>query len=89
MERHLRNLLSKASETDSVAEMLESAINETLTDTELQGDDRKQLIEEFDRFREVIHGFKFALSRPYFTNLEKKQAGSGGLAVHHGQSNDL
>ena len=79
MERHLRTALAKSAEDDSVATLIESAINETLTDSGLEGDAQQQLIQEFASFREVMHGFQFALSRPYFSLHEKDQPGSGGL----------
>ena len=39
----------------------------------------EQLTAEFKDFQEELGTFQFALSRPYFTNPEKKQAGNGGL----------
>ncbi len=77
MERHLKTELAAASETDSVAGMVEGAIEQTVTDA--GADIRDALSEEFDDFRTELNGFDFALSRPYFTLPEKKQAGSGGL----------
>jgi len=77
LERNLRGLFNDAQETDSVAGMLEDAIEKTIQQAEPS--DRDQLRKEFDLFREELGGFQFALSRPYFTLPEKKQAGSGGL----------
>ncbi len=88
VERNLRGLFSQAAETDSVAAMMEGALEATL-DQMGNGDidrsdrsdrvDRTELGRELDLFRDELDGFKFALSRPYFTVPEKRQAGDGGL----------
>jgi len=79
MERNLRGLLNAAKETDPVKGMLAEAIDKTIAESDLEGDDKKQLEAEFDRFNEEIGGFQFALSRPYYTLPEKDRAGDGGL----------
>ncbi|MCP3980629.1 MAG: pyruvate ferredoxin oxidoreductase [bacterium] len=79
MERHLRGLLDEAAENDDVGQLLDDAINKTLAESGLQGDDRKRLSAELDDFREELGGFRFALSRPHYTVAEKQQKGSGGL----------
>ncbi len=77
MEGKLRKLLTAAAETDAVSEMIEQAIGQTIDGYE--ADAKQALTEEFQGFREELGSFQFALCRPYFTNPEKKQAGSGGL----------
>jgi pyruvate-ferredoxin/flavodoxin oxidoreductase len=79
MERTLRGLLASAQESDSVDGMLEEAIQVTLGQSELDDEDKQQLAKEFDLFRQELDGFQFALTRPHWTLMEKKQAGSGGL----------
>ncbi len=79
MERHLRKLLNDAKETDPVAGLVDEAIDRTIAASDLEDDDKKQLEAEFGRFREQVDGFKFALSRPYYTLPEKDRAGDGGL----------
>jgi len=79
METKLRKLFAAAEETDSVAAMIEEAIESTIADADLPDDGKQQLKEEFDEFREELGDFQFALCRPYFTLPEKKQAGGGGL----------
>ena len=78
MESTLRKLFVEAGETASVSELLQEAIQATIDATE-GPDERDQLSEEFAGFREELGTFQFALTRPYFTTREKKQAGSGGL----------
>ena len=77
MERHLRAEMNASDESGSVAGMIEGAIEKTVAEADAAI--RPALEEEFDGFREELNGFQFALSRPYYTLPEKKQAGSGGL----------
>jgi pyruvate-ferredoxin/flavodoxin oxidoreductase len=79
VEKNLRQLFAQGQETDSVPEMMEDAIAATIKGSELGADDKKTLEAELGLFQKELNGFQFALSRPYFTNLEKKEAGSGGL----------
>jgi pyruvate-ferredoxin/flavodoxin oxidoreductase len=79
MEIKLRKMFADAAETDSVAAMIEEAIEATITEADLPDEGRQQLRKEFVDFREELGDFQFALCRPYFTLPEKKQAGSGGL----------
>ncbi len=77
MEQYLRAGMSAASETDSVAGLIEEAIEQTIAASD--ADSRAALTEEFGRFTEELDGFQFALSRPYYTLPEKREKGSGGL----------
>jgi pyruvate-ferredoxin/flavodoxin oxidoreductase len=79
LERNLRGSFNEAAETDSVALMLDEAIGTTLRGSDLAEQEKSVLKEEFDLFREELNGFQFALSRPYYTLPEKKEAGAGGL----------
>ncbi len=79
MEKHLRTLLQEGSETDPVDELIGDAITLTVKNSDLDPHAKKELEAEFGIFREELDGFQFALSRPYFTNVEKKEPGAGGL----------
>jgi pyruvate-ferredoxin/flavodoxin oxidoreductase len=85
MEIKLRKMFAEAEETDSVAVIIDDAIEATiaemaeLPETDLPDYGRQQLKEEFDEFRKELGDFQFALCRPYFTLPEKKQKGNGGL----------
>ncbi|NNJ64778.1 MAG: pyruvate ferredoxin oxidoreductase, partial [Xanthomonadales bacterium] len=79
MDMKLKKLLSAAGETESVSKIIEKAIEETIAGYDGGADEIAQLKAEFKDFREELGTFQFALSRPYFTNPEKKQPGSGGL----------
>ncbi len=77
MERHFRAGMNAAEETDPVAAIMADAIDATIAESDEAI--RPALETEFDEFREELNGFQFALSRPYYTLPEKKQAGGGGL----------
>jgi pyruvate-ferredoxin/flavodoxin oxidoreductase len=79
MEMKLKKMLGEADEHDAVLGIIDEAIVATIGDADLSDDERERLEQEFEGFREELGDFRFALCRPYFTNLEKKQAGSGGL----------
>jgi len=79
LENKFRALLSEAKETDNARGVLDEAITTTVSDMAASGTDKKTLAREFDLFRQEMGEFQFALTRPYFTLPEKKEAGSGGL----------
>ncbi|MGI9589891.1 MAG: 2-oxoacid:acceptor oxidoreductase family protein, partial [Myxococcota bacterium] len=79
MERNLRGLMNDSQETDAVDGMVEEAIGLTISQSDLDPAAKDELRKEFDLFSEELGGFQFALSRPYTTLPEKKEAGSGGL----------
>jgi len=79
MEMKLKKLLAAAQETDPVDSLIAEAIDATIADADIDTAAKEQLRAEFADFRDELGDFKFALCRPYFTNPEKKQAGSGGL----------
>ncbi len=77
MEGKLRKLMNDAEESASVTQLMEQAIDATVEGYDSAA--RDGLAAEFKDFREELGTFKFSLTRPYFTNPEKKQAGAGGL----------
>lgn len=79
MERSLRNLLNSAEETDSVAAFIQDAMVTAQRDADLNTEEKAELVQEFKHFAEELNDFQFALSRPYYTLPEKKEAGAGGL----------
>ncbi len=79
LESKLRTLFSEAAETDSVDKMMTQAIQKTIKDSDLNGDEKKALQKEFALFEDELGDFQFSLTRPYFTLLEKKNKNSGGL----------
>ena len=60
-----------------VQPLIETAIQDTIADA--PAEERPQLQKEFGWFREEMGSFKFALTKPYYNQKEKQQAGTGGL----------
>ncbi len=79
MEKKLRALIEPAGEVADISALLRQAINETLAESELADDDRNRLATEFDWFEEAMGDFRFAITKPYYTQREKRTKGSGGL----------
>ncbi|KPK16807.1 MAG: pyruvate ferredoxin oxidoreductase [Myxococcales bacterium SG8_38] len=79
MERNLHALFRASKETDSVSVLLDQAMEQTVTQSELQGVERDVLKKELGYFKEELNGFQFALTRPHYTLPEQEQSGSGGL----------
>lgn len=59
-----------------VGPLLSLAIDQTIAEAT---SDQEELKQEFEWFRESMGDFKFALTKPYYSQREKNQAGSGGL----------
>ena len=79
VEKRLRKLLSEAGEAADVRRLIDQAVLEHLRESALQGNARKSLEREFGLFEEELGDFKFAITKPYFLNKEKKAKNSGGL----------
>ncbi len=79
MERNLHSLFKVSEETDSVADLMDQAMAQTVAQSELEGSEKQKLQKELDLFKEELNGFQFALTRPHYTLPEKDQPGSGGL----------
>ncbi|OOZ38254.1 hypothetical protein BOW53_16115 [Solemya pervernicosa gill symbiont] len=77
VEKKLRELIVDEAEEAKVNELLAEAINDTLTETE--GEEKNELATEFDWFEESLGDFKFAITKPYYSNREKRDKNSGGL----------
>lgn len=78
VEKKMRNATqgTNGSSVNATA-LMDNAIDELLADTPAA--EREPLRKEFDGFREVMGGFKFSLTKPYWDQKEAKSAGSGGL----------
>lgn len=79
VEKRLRDLCNEAGEAGDVRELLDKAVLETLAASDAEGDARAKLEKEFGLFMEALGTFEFALTKPYWSNMEKKNKGSGGL----------
>ncbi len=79
VEKKLRELLNAAGETAKVRNLLDQAMLEVLAESELEGDARAKLEQEFGQLMDAMGSFEFAVTKPYWINHEKKSKGSGGL----------
>ncbi len=79
VEKRLRELLNEAGEAADVRSLLDQAVLETLAAAEVDDEQRPVLEEEFGRFIQALGSFDFSVTKPYWSNLEKKNKGSGGL----------
>ena len=79
IERTWRAALAAAGEEATPLALLDQAIDQELETTALGGADKTALAEELEAFRGALDGFKFALTRPFFTLPEGKKAGDGAL----------
>lgn len=77
IDKKLRNALDK--DGLDVRALLANAITEAFAEDPTQGDDRGRLEAELNLLREAIGGFKFATTKPYWNQKEKKEKGAGGL----------
>jgi len=77
IEKKLKGMLDK--DGVDVRALLTQAIDHTLVEDATAGEERERMVVEFDLLKNAIGSFKFATTKPYWTNREKKAAGSGGL----------
>ncbi len=79
VEKRLRELLEGAGESASTHLLLDQAVLETLAASELEGEQKAALEKEMGLFLTAMADFQLAVTKPYWTNREKKEKGSGGL----------
>jgi pyruvate-ferredoxin/flavodoxin oxidoreductase len=77
VEKKLRHALDR--DGLDVRALLAQAITEALATDPVSVEERPRLEAEVELLREAIGGFKFATTKPYWTQQEKKGAGNGGL----------
>jgi len=59
--------------------LLNNAITEAFAEDPVSGEDRTRMEVELNLLRETLGGFKFATTKPYWTQKKKKEKNSGGL----------
>lgn len=79
VEKKLRALIETQGEQAVVSQLLDQAVLETLSESEFEGTKKEKLEKEFALFLDSIGGFEFSITKPYYSNKEKKQKGTGGL----------
>ncbi|MET0048232.1 MAG: 2-oxoacid:acceptor oxidoreductase family protein [Sedimenticola sp.] len=79
VEKRLRALIEAEGESAVISKLMDQAVLELLADSELEGDAKASLEREFGLFVEALGGFEFSITKPYWSNREKKNSNSGGL----------
>ncbi len=79
VEKRLRELVDEQGEQADVRALLDQAILEHLAAAEVDDDTRSAMEAEFSRFLHALGSFDFSITKPYWSNKEKKAKGSGGL----------
>ncbi|MBI2426086.1 MAG: 2-oxoacid:acceptor oxidoreductase family protein [Candidatus Hydrogenedentes bacterium] len=78
-ENRLRGRLNTEGETAKVQTIIVECLDDVIAVSPLPQGDKSQLTEEIGWLREALGGFQFSVTKPYFTQKEKNQPGSGGL----------
>ena len=79
LEKRLRTLLEAQGEAAPVNQLIDQAVLELLAESELEAEQKTKLEHEFGLFLEALGGFAFSVTKPYWSNREKKEKNSGGL----------
>ncbi len=79
VENRLRSRLGTEGEPAQVRALINEVLDDVVAVSTVSDTDRPRLEEEAGWFTEALGDFQFAVSKPYFTQKEKRQPGSGGL----------
>ena len=79
LEGRLRELLGKGPIPDSFTQHFSQAITQTIQASRLPDDAAKELEQEFTDFKAELGDFPFAMTRPFFAEMEAASRGNGGL----------
>ena len=79
VEKRLRELIEAAGESGDMKQLMDQAVLETLAAYEGEADQKAALEKEFGLMMQALGDYQFAVTKPYWTNREKKQKGTGGL----------
>lgn len=79
VERRLRELIESTGESGDMRQLMDQAVLETLAAFEGDAEQRVTLEQEFGLMMEALGDYQFSITKPYWTNREKRQKGSGGL----------
>ncbi|MCG6968985.1 MAG: 2-oxoacid:acceptor oxidoreductase family protein [Gammaproteobacteria bacterium] len=79
VEKKLRSFIELHGENSDVSSLLDHAVLEAINEAQLDDVQHEKLKMEFAWFIDALGHFQFAVTKPYYTNHEKKAKGSGGL----------
>ena len=78
-EQKFRELLRAKKPEQRVHDVLIRACAEVLQESQLDTAEKEKLTAQFEAFNSVLATFKLAVTKPYFSQREKKKPGEGGL----------
>jgi len=79
VEKRLRALITQTGESADLRALMDQAILETLADFTGEPDQKAVMEKEFGLMMQALADVQFAITKPYWTQREKQQKGSGGL----------
>ncbi len=79
VEKRLRTLIEGAGESADMRALLDRAVLETLAAYQGEPEQKASMEQEFGLMMQALADYQFAITKPYWTNREKKEKGSGGL----------
>lgn len=79
LEKRIRELVDTQGEQAGVSRLIDQAVLEHLSQSELEGSQKAAQELEFTLLLDQLGQFDFAITKPYYTSREKKAKGSGGL----------
>ncbi|NKN34057.1 2-oxoacid:acceptor oxidoreductase family protein [Marichromatium bheemlicum] len=79
VEKRLRALININGETADLRQLIDQAILEVLAEFSGEEAQKAALEQEFGLLMQALGDYQFAVTKPYWSNREKQQKGSGGL----------
>lgn len=79
VEKRLRKLIDAAGDAPDMRQLMDRAVLETLAAYQGEPEQKAVMEQEFGLMMQALGDYQFAVTKPYWSNREKKQKGSGGL----------
>jgi len=79
VENRLRNRMNTEGDSAQVRALLGEVLEDVVAVSTIGDTERPRLEEELGWFKDALGDFQFSVTKPYFTQKEKQQPGSGGL----------
>lgn len=79
VEKRLRALIEATGEAADLRELMDRAVLETLAAYRGEAEQKALMEQEFGLMLQALGDYQLAVTKPYWTNREKRQKGSGGL----------
>jgi pyruvate-ferredoxin/flavodoxin oxidoreductase len=79
IEKRLRKLIEAAGEAGDMRQLMDQAVLEVLAAFQGEADQKAAFEKELGLMMEALGDYQFAITKPYWSNREKKKKGTGGL----------